>query len=50
MIQYFCNEKHSHFKTWRSTANMTMLFVGCTVVAYSVLIGYILKNIDVRKA
>gem|GEM_PF-1922437 len=29
---------------------MTMLFVGCTVVTYSVLIGYILKNIDTQKA
>lgn len=29
---------------------MTMLFVGCTVVSYSVLIGYILKNIDAQKA
>ncbi|MDQ0225181.1 hypothetical protein J2S02_001510 [Metabacillus niabensis] len=29
---------------------MTMLFVGCTVVVYSVLVGYILKNIDARKA
>lgn len=50
MIKYIYNEIHSHFIGWRSAANMTMLFVGCTVVTYSVLIGYILKNIDAKKA
>ncbi|MBM7602064.1 hypothetical protein JOC75_000034 [Metabacillus crassostreae] len=29
---------------------MTMLFVGGTVITYSLLIGYILKNIDAQKA
>ncbi|MDQ0228822.1 hypothetical protein J2S19_000072 [Metabacillus malikii] len=29
---------------------MTMLFVGCTVVTYSIIIGYILKNINANKA
>jgi hypothetical protein len=50
MIQCFCDEKHSHYKKLEVSANMTMLFVGSTVVVYSILIGYILKNIDVQKA
>lgn len=32
-------------KNWR-LLHMTMLFVGCTVVVYSIVTGFILRKVD----